>query len=50
MISSQKINDNYLNRLWFSLIEADETLKEDGYLPSFEYSISPCSLQCETHK
>lgn len=50
MISSQKINDNYLNRLWFSLIEADETLKEDGYLPSFEYSISPCSLQCETRK
>jgi Uncharacterized conserved protein len=44
MLSSQQINDAYLNRLWFSLIEADETLKAGGYLPNFSYTITPCSL------
>lgn len=42
MLSSQQIDDAYLNRLWFSLIEADETLKADGYLPDFSYELSPC--------
>lgn len=41
MISSKKINHQYLNRLWFSLAEADETLKESGALLDFEYCISP---------
>ncbi|WP_417762005.1 glycoside hydrolase [Shewanella sp.] len=44
MLSSKKINDTYLNRLWFSLAEADETLKTDGYLPDFSFQIEPCSL------
>lgn len=43
MVSSKKINGKYLNRLWFSLIEADETLKPGGYLPSFSYTLSPTS-------
>lgn len=42
MLSSQQINDAYLNRLWFSLIEADETLKSGGYLPDFSFTITPC--------
>ncbi|MBR9726729.1 glycoside hydrolase [Shewanella intestini] len=41
MISSQKINNQYLNRLWFSLAEADETLKQGGDLLDFEYCITP---------
>ncbi|NRD74821.1 glycoside hydrolase [Shewanella sp. VB17] len=41
MISSKKINGKYLNRLWFSLIEADETLKLGGHLPAFCYTMSP---------
>ncbi len=47
MLSSKKINAEYLNRLWFSLIEADETLKSDGILPSFNYSIAPCDKPAE---
>ncbi|MFL0799149.1 MAG: hypothetical protein K6L80_01760 [Agarilytica sp.] len=41
MVSSKKINDEYLNRFWFSLVEADETLKPGGSLPSFSYRICP---------
>ncbi|MDH1469604.1 glycoside hydrolase [Shewanella sp. GD03713] len=41
MISSKKIDNKYLNRLWFSLVEADETLKEGGDLLDFTYRISP---------
>lgn len=41
MISSKKIDSFHLNRLWFSLVEADETLKNGGYLPQFEYMIQP---------
>lgn len=41
MISSKKIDEQYLNRVWFSLCEADETLKENGSILDFEYSITP---------
>lgn len=43
MVSSKKIDNSHLNRLWFSLVEADETLKKGGYLPPFEYTIQPTS-------
>lgn len=39
MVASWKVNDHYLNRLWFSLIEADETLKPGGQLLPFRYTI-----------
>ncbi|MDF0532938.1 glycoside hydrolase [Shewanella sp. A32] len=48
MLSCKKINDTYLNRLWFSLAEADETLKAGGYLPDFSFQIEPCSLPEES--
>lgn len=41
MISSKKIDSQYLNRLWFSLAEADETLKEGGSLLDLSLSITP---------
>ncbi len=41
MVSSQAVNDSFLNRCWFSLIEADETLKPGGHLPAFNFTISP---------
>ncbi|MCL1044787.1 glycoside hydrolase [Shewanella electrodiphila] len=41
MISSKQIDTQYLNRLWFSLAEADETLKPDGNLLDFEICITP---------
>lgn len=41
MISSKKIDSQYLNRLWFSLAEADETLKEGGSLLDMSLSITP---------
>ncbi len=41
MVSSKKIDEQYLNRLWFSLAEADETLKPGGQLLSLELCISP---------
>ncbi|MFB2659253.1 glycoside hydrolase [Shewanella mangrovisoli] len=44
MISSKRIDDKYLNRLWFSLTEADETLKEGGDLLDFSLRITPESL------
>jgi len=44
MISSKKIDDKYLNRLWFSLAEADETLKEGGNLLDFNLCITPESI------
>lgn len=43
MLSSKSIDDEYLNRCWFSLIEADETLKTGGMLPAFSYCIKPCN-------
>ncbi len=43
MLSSKAIDDEYLNRCWFSLIEADETLKAGGMLPAFSYCIKPCN-------
>ncbi|MAL97120.1 glycoside hydrolase [Hydrocarboniclastica marina] len=39
MVSSLEVNRKYLNRMWFSLIEADETLKPDGILPAFRYTL-----------
>ncbi|MGS0730382.1 glycoside hydrolase, partial [Shewanella sp. 0m-11] len=42
MLSSQAIEQRYLNRAWFSLAEADETLKADGDLLNFSYCITPC--------
>lgn len=41
MASSKLINNKFLNRLWFSLVESDETLKTNGELLDFEYTISP---------
>lgn len=41
MISSKKINRQYLNRLFFSLAEADETLKPGGHLLDFTMCITP---------
>ena len=41
MISSKHIRGAYLNRLWFSLVEADETLKPEGLLPPFSFKIEP---------
>lgn len=41
MASSKAIGDKYLNRLWFSLVESDETLKPGGQLLDFEFEISP---------
>ena len=47
MCSSKKIHHAFLNRLWFSLIEADETLKEGGDLLDFEFCITPCAAPKE---
>lgn len=45
MVSSKGINNNEcLNRLCFSLVESDETLKEGGHLPNFSFTISPSSM------
>lgn len=41
MISSKQIDGQYLNRLWFSLTEADETLKEGGSLLDLTLCITP---------
>lgn len=41
MISSKQIGSKYLNRLWFSLAESDETLKPGGSLLDFEFCITP---------
>ena len=41
MISSKQIDTQYLNRLWFSLAEADETLKPGGSLLDLNFSITP---------
>ncbi|MCS6126441.1 glycoside hydrolase [Shewanella baltica] len=46
MISSKKINNQYLNRLWFSLAEADETLKSGGHLLNFALCITPTMRPC----
>ncbi|QYJ88779.1 glycoside hydrolase [Shewanella halotolerans] len=50
MISSKKIDEQYLNRLWFSLTEADETLKPNGQLLDFEICISPVVLDTDSPK
>jgi len=42
MLSSQNIHSRYLNRLWFSLVESDETLKAGGTIMNFNYQIKPC--------
>jgi len=42
MILSRKIGARYFNRLWFSLVESDETLKSGGTMMDFSYQISPC--------
>ncbi len=44
MLSSKNVNTHYLNRFWFSLIEANETLKADGNLLPFTFSLSPRKL------
>ncbi|WP_281213352.1 glycoside hydrolase [Shewanella insulae] len=41
MLSSKQIDAQYLNRLWFSLAEADETLKSDGKLLDITLCITP---------
>ena len=46
MISSKKINNQYLNRLWFSLAEADETLKSGGHLLDLTLCIMPTMEPC----
>lgn len=40
MASSKRVRERYLNRVWFSLVEADETLKAGGDLLPFELRIS----------
>lgn len=42
LVSSLAAGGQYLNRLCFSLVEADETLKAGGYLPGFTYTMAPC--------
>lgn len=44
MVSSKQIDEEYLNRLWFSLAEADETLKQGGSLLDFSMCIKPVRL------
>lgn len=44
MVSSKQIDEEYLNRLWFSLAEADETLKQGGSLLDFSICIQPVRL------
>lgn len=45
MISSLKVSKGQiLNRLWFSLVEADETLKKGGQLLDFSCKIEPIEL------
>ena len=44
MLSNTKINNKYLNRMWFSLVEQDETLKASGTLHSFSYSIRASNI------
>jgi hypothetical protein len=41
MLSSQLIEKEYLNRMWFSLAESDETLKANGKLLDFTFTIQP---------
>lgn len=45
MLSSKQIGHQYLNRMWFSLVESDETLKPDGTLLPFNFRVSPSSKQ-----
>ena len=46
MISSlQAAPKQYLNRLFFSLAEADETLRKDGQLLDFSFSMEPIKLE-----
>ncbi len=42
MLLSKKTNSYYFNRLWFSLVESDETLIAGGTMMNFSYRISPC--------
>lgn len=41
MLSSKQIENEYLNRMWFSLSESDETLKPNGKLLDFNFTIKP---------
>ena len=41
MIQRQVYQEEQLNRMWFSLVELDETLKENGILPNFEFCVEP---------
>jgi hypothetical protein len=41
MVASRSIHQQYLNRLWFSLSESDETLKQGGVLLPFTFAIRP---------
>lgn len=47
MVSSQTAKGHHLNRLWFSLAEADETLKAGGELLDFSYSVYPITKRPE---
>lgn len=42
MASSKSISELFLNRLWFSLVESDETLRQGGIMLDFSYTIRPC--------
>ena len=43
MVASRSIHQQYLNRLWFSLSESDETLKQGGMLLPFTFTIRPAA-------
>ncbi|WP_028771665.1 glycoside hydrolase [Shewanella waksmanii] len=47
MLTSKRVGNLFFNRLWFSLIEADETLKAGGELCDFEFTIRPFSMESE---
>lgn len=45
MVCSYQVNHAYLNRMWFSLVESDETLKSGGQLPGFRFELQPWSAE-----
>jgi hypothetical protein len=49
MLSSKQVRTQYLNRLWFSLVEVDDTLKAGGSLPNFEYTIQATANEYATN-
>jgi len=49
MASSKQIRAQYFNRMWFSLVEVDDTLKAGGQLPNFEFTISAAERRDAKH-